>query len=158
VLDRTNSFGKPGEQERLQGEDARVLQETSRLNEGRKGHFTKVGSFDIFVDEDKYGPKVSRALDNGGYEGRERALVSKFVQSTDKVIEVGTAVGVVSMTAASIVGPKNVLTFDPNPDIVADARANFIHNGLADINSKVAILACKKKFEEGGTVEFHISK
>jgi FkbM family methyltransferase len=154
-------FGRrpdPDEQDRLQAEDECAIKERSRIPDGRKGHLSQIGGFHVFVDDVNYGGKVRRALDNGAYEGKERELVSKFVKSTDRVIEVGTAVGVVSMTAASIVGPQNVLTFDANPHIVADAKENFARNGFEDINGNVAVLVCRKNFGDGKMFDFHISK
>ncbi len=154
-------FGKtatPDDQRRLLAEDARVIQARNMVPEGRHGHFSQIGGFRVFVDEDNYGASVQRALDSGRYEDRERKLASEFLRPGDRVIEAGTAVGVVSMTAASIVGPNNVVTFDANPDIVADARDNFYRNGLEGIRSNVGVLACRRNFKENSHVDFYIAK
>jgi FkbM family methyltransferase len=153
-------FGEPaipGDQKRLLAVDA-SMQPCLTLPEGRNGHISQVGGFDIFVDEDNYGSAVRRSLDSGNYEGRERNLVTDFLLHTDRVLEIGTAVGVVSMTAASIVGPTNVVTFDANPDIVADARENFRRNNLAGIVSNLGVLANRRKFEKDSYVDFYISR
>jgi FkbM family methyltransferase len=77
----------------------------------------------------------------------------------DRVIDVGTAIGVVAMTAASIVGAENVLTFDANPNIVSDARDNFRRNGLEGIRSHVGILRNRQAITDPHeTVKFYISK
>ena len=155
-------FGRrPDEEERrqLQAQDVDMLDERSRVPQGRKGHFASIGAFSIFVDDENYGKNVRNALESGRYESRERELVAKFVRNSDKVIEIGTAVGAVSMTAASIVGPQNVTTFDANPYIIADARANFARNGLDYIISHAAVLACRKNFtDDSSTADFYISK
>ena len=149
---------KPEDEQRLLAEDARFLNARKLLPEGRNGHLSQVGDFSIFVDVDNYTANIRGALDSGGYEGRERQLASEFLRPTDRVIEAGTAVGVVAMTAASIVGAENVITFDANPDIVADARANFRRNGLQGIKGNLGILACRQNFKENSEVDFYIAK
>ncbi len=64
---------------------------------------------------------------------RERTLVNKLIKTGDRVLEVGTALGAVTMTAARIVGAKHVLSFEANPQIAADARKNFLFNDLDGI-------------------------
>ena len=80
---------------------------------GRCGVIKKIGDFSIFID-DAYGETVRKALYTGLYEWQERVLVKKFLQPTDRVLEIGTAIGVVAMTAASIVGQHHVVSFDAN--------------------------------------------
>jgi FkbM family methyltransferase len=99
------------------------------------------------------------ALQGGSYEVRERQLVAELIQPTDRVIEVGTAIGIVSMTAASIVGSENVLTFDANPDIVEDARQNFRRNGFSSIKAHVGVPKCRETITRSDeTVKFYIDK
>jgi FkbM family methyltransferase len=128
------------------------------VHDSRRGHFAQVAGFHIFVDEDRYASFIGALLDDGCYEGKERELVLTFVEHTDKVIEVGTGIGVVSMTAANIVGAKNVVTFDANPHIVEDAKENFVRNGMGEINSNVAVLVCRERFVRNSDWDFHISE
>jgi len=114
----------------------------------RAGAFVEVGGFSTFVADD-YGPKVKAALRGGSYEKRERDLVARFLLPADRVLELGTGVGVVAMTAARIVGPQGVVTYDANPEIVADARANFARNGLEGIDARVGLLANRRRFAPG---------
>jgi FkbM family methyltransferase len=154
-------FGEPArpeEEDRLLAQDAEVLRARTALPEGRNGHLSQVGDFDVFVDVDNYAGTIRRALDSGDYEGRERRLALEFLRPDDRVIEAGTAVGVVAMTAASIVGASNVITFDANPEIIVDARDNFRRNGLQDIKSNLGILACRQNFTENSEIDFYIAK
>jgi FkbM family methyltransferase len=114
----------------------------------RAGEIVEIAGFSVFVAQD-YGPKVKAALRGGSYEDRERELVAKFLLPVDRVLELGTGVGVVAMTAAKIVGPANVVTYDANPDIVADARANFARNGFEGIDARVGLLANRRRFAPG---------
>ncbi len=133
--------------------------EKSRIPEGRSGRFSDVGGFRIFVDTENYSEKIVNALLKNSYEGRERQLTADLVHPSDRVIEVGTAIGLVAMTAALIVGPANVLTFDANPNIIDDARQNFMRNGLAEIASRNGILKSRQKIVgPGETAEFYIDR
>jgi FkbM family methyltransferase len=62
------------------------------------------------------------------------------------------------MTAASVVGAENMLTFEANPDIAADARANFERNGLSAIRSHVGVLKNRLSKGRKRTRDFFISE
>lgn len=126
---------------------------------GRNGHVATIGSCRVFVDTDRYSAALINALSNGAYENRERALIKTLLKPTDRVLEIGTAVGVVTMTAAQVVGPENVVTYDANALIVADARRNFAYNGLDRIESRVGALFNRQKSSSvAAEVPFSISK
>jgi hypothetical protein len=69
------------------------------LPEGKTGSFALIGEFGVFVD-DKYSETMRHYLHSGHYEVGERRAIASLVKPTDRVLEVGTGVGVVSMTAA----------------------------------------------------------
>ena len=114
----------------------------------RAGEIVDIGGFSAWVAED-YGPKVKAALLGGSYEDHERELVAKFLLPVDRVLELGTGVGIVAMTAARIVGPSGVVTYDANPEIVADAQANFARNGLEGIDARVGLMANRRRYAPG---------
>ena len=130
-----------------------------KLSEGRTGYITNIDSHIIFVDTEKYSQTLVRTLSDGGYEGGERRIVKAAVLPSDRVLEIGTAVGVVSMTAAEIVSPSHVLTYDANPAIVADARRNFVANGMGEINANVGVMRNRSRWSEDETeIEFFVSR
>lgn len=106
---------------------------------GRTGKIVDLDGLSVFVDE-QYHPAVIEAFVNGGYEHRERRLVRKLLRHGDRVIECGTAAGVVTMTTARIVGAENVTTFEANPQIARDAAENFERNALSAITLHNGIL------------------
>jgi FkbM family methyltransferase len=106
----------------------------------RDGFLAELDGVSVFVDTANYAAPIVAALRNGTYEARERRLVKALLQPGDRVLEVGTALGIVAMTAASVVGAASVRSFDANPDIAADARENFQRNGLQAIESHVGVL------------------
>ena len=136
--------------------------ETERCNyvvPGRRGRVVEIGGLAVSVDDENYDKRIIEALERGDYEDIERQLVGQLITHSDRVIDVGTAIGVVAMTAASIVGADGVVTFDGNPDIVDDARANFRRNGLEGIRSHVSILRNRRAITHPHeTKTFHIDK
>ena len=130
----------------------------SELAAGRRGDIVKIDNHWVFVDTDNYSPAMVQVLRGGGYEGRERQIVALFVQPTDRVLEIGTAIGVVTMNLAAIVGPDNVMTYDANPAMVADARRNFVANGFDGISANVGVMRNRKRWSETESeVDFFIA-
>jgi FkbM family methyltransferase len=128
------------------------------MPKNRSGYLADIDGFTVFVDTEAYAQDTITAIKNGGYEYIERALVKESVKPGDRVLECGTAIGSISMTAAGIVGAENVLTFEANPEIYADALRNFDRNGLA-IDARNGVLRNRKAFlSEHETIEFGISK
>ncbi|MDE8350303.1 MAG: FkbM family methyltransferase [Acidocella sp.] len=132
---------------------------TQPAHVGRSGEMLNLGGFQLFVDTLNYDPAIITALRQQSYESNEFRLVKKWLQPTDRVIEGGTAIGVISMAAASIVGAPHVMTFDANPAIVADAQANFANNGLSGIQARAGILKNRQHIEANNpAVDFFISR
>lgn len=155
-------FGVPLDRdirERIVEDEAAAERERWAIPDGREGHVSIIDGFSVFVDTRNYAPPIISSLDNGSYERRERQLTAELVRPSDRVIEAGTAIGIVSMTAALIVGAENVLTFDANPDIVDDARQNFSRNRLSQIMSRNGVLKNRRMIAGvGETVDFYIDE
>lgn len=94
---------------------------------------------------------VSQMLVRGDYEMPERRAVSQLLRKDDRVLEIGSCVGLVALTAAKIVGPGNVLSFEPNPAAAKVARENFALNALPVklVNAAVGV--------EDGTLDLRIA-
>ena len=98
------------------------------------------GGFDVAVDLDHWPAKILRALLRRHYERHEIRLVSRLLTPGDRVIELGSAIGVVALAASRIVPPERIACFDANPDMVDAARANFARNGRAiEVENKILI-------------------
>jgi FkbM family methyltransferase len=149
----------PAIRTRMQKEQEQIEQQRAYLPPGRRGQLVEIGEFAVFVDDENYDASIIEALKRGDYEGIERYVVGQLVRHVDRVIEVGTAIGVVAMTAARIAGAESVITFDANPDIVNDARDNFKRNRLEGIRSHVAILRNRQAITDPHEmVSFYIDK
>lgn len=79
------------------------------------------------------------ALLAGDYERPERRAVKEVVRPGDRVVDIGACLGVVSLTAARIVGADNIVAFEPNPWAAAVATANFALNGLPVALERAAV-------------------
>lgn len=126
------------------------------LTRERVGTIETLQTFGVFADSDRYPPVINEMIRSGEHERRERALVGTLLKRGDKVLEAGTAIGAVTLTAAGIVGPENVITFDANPHILDDARRNFAFNEM-NIATRNGILKNRKQFQAGEEVDFHLS-
>jgi FkbM family methyltransferase len=149
----------PAIRARMREEEALAEQRRGYIRDGRRGRVIEIGGFAVFVDEENYAKSVITPLERGEYEGTERYLVGQLVTHVDRVIDMGTGIGLVSMTAARIAGAESVSTFDGNPDIVGDARDNFQRNGLQDIRSHVGILRNRQSITDPHEMmTFHINR
>jgi FkbM family methyltransferase len=86
-----------------------------------------------------YGQNIQNAILEGTYEGSERGVLPYLLEQGDRVLEVGSAIGVLGLTSASIIGAENVIGFEANPKLVADAKQNFALNNV-DISVNAAVL------------------
>src|SRR5271166_3139535 len=157
-FDEFRAFGKALDPEA----HARLVQanaERDGIPPGRTGHWAQIDQFEVLFDSVNYDPDIQYALAIGDYESPERKVVKRIIEPHDRIIEAGTAIGLVAMTGASIVGAEAVLTFDANPAIAADARTNFRRNGLDGIQSRVGVLRNERRMMGGeASVDFFVCK
>lgn len=116
-----------------------------------------IGDFRIHI-KPEYDKKISDLLVAGTYEGGERNALPKALVRGDRVIEVGSAIGVVTMTAAKLIGQENILAFEANAHLIEDAKQNF---ALNELNIRVENAVLKNRVcwaGEGTSVDFHINK
>ena len=130
-----------------------------RLRHGREGYIVFIGKHRVFVDTGAYSKLLVDVLSSGGYEARERQLIAAAMRPSDRVLEVGTAIGAVTMTAASIVTPAQIVTFDANPAMIADAKRNFAANHMAGIDASVGVMRNRCNWVDGETeIDFFVSR
>ena len=66
----------------------------------------------------------------GRYEFKEREIARRLLRQGDRVIELGSGMGVVSLTMAGLIGSEALRCFEANPRIIELARRNAQINGL----------------------------
>jgi FkbM family methyltransferase len=85
-------------------------------------------------------PQIWRALSNGTYEAKEARWVFKSVRPHDRVLELGTGLGVVASLIAGIEG-VHVWAFDASPSSVQLARRVIEANERENVTLTQGILA-----------------
>lgn len=95
---------------------------------GRKT--TRLDGLTVTCDPALIPRSVVTALVKGSYEAPERLLVVDAIRPGDRVVEIGTGVGVVSLLCNRLAGAGNVLSFEANAALEPAIRANFALNGM----------------------------
>jgi FkbM family methyltransferase len=75
-------------------------------------------------------PEVRGDLYSGYYEHTERHILRETLKPTDRYLELGAGIGLITACACRIVGPDNVTAFEADPRIAAAANDALQHNGL----------------------------
>lgn len=101
--------------------------------------FIAFDGFEVAIDLERWPAKILRALLRRHYEKHELRLVSRLLTPDDRVIELGSAIGVVALAASRTVPSEQICCFDANPEMVAASAANFRHAGKA-ISARNAVM------------------
>ena len=73
---------------------------------------------------------VRSALFQETYEYYERQIVTNILSKSDRVLEIGTGIGFISLLCAKRCGPENVLSYEANPLLEQIIRNNYRLNEL----------------------------
>jgi FkbM family methyltransferase len=92
---------------------------------------------------------VRSALFKESYEAYECELVKRILRPGDRVLEIGTGIGLVSLVATRLAGEGNVLSCEANPEMEAVIRANYALNGWTPNLRMQAVTA------DGGPLTFY---
>jgi FkbM family methyltransferase len=91
---------------------------------------------------------VLQALLDGEYEEKELSLLRMILAPDDKVMELGTGLGLLATFCAKRIGSERVVTYEGNPQMERHIRRNFALNGVAPtlIMSPVGLEAEERAF------------
>lgn len=64
------------------------------------------------------------------YEDAERRFAREIIKPQDRVLELGTGIGLVSLTCAHICSPQNVHSFEANPALEGLIKKNYALNKM----------------------------
>ena len=87
----------------------------------------------------------------GDYEGREARMVKMFLESEDRVMELGAGIGYIGLLCARRLGPGRVHSFEANPMMEPIIRGNYALNEGASPDLTIGLLS-----EELGEAEFYV--
>ncbi|MBV0890435.1 FkbM family methyltransferase [Paracoccus sp. Z118] len=100
-------------------------------------------------------PRLRGRLQDGGYEGHERALLRAHLRLGDRVLDLGAGAGMVSITAARIVGAGNVTSVEANPEMLRPLKRNLRRNIGAE--GSVLHMAVVADGDKRDSVDLHVS-
>jgi FkbM family methyltransferase len=108
---------------------------------------------DIYLPlKSKIGFNTLRWIVNGQYEQGEIEIIKQRIERQDRIMEIGTGLGFVSVYCAKIVGSENVYTFEANPLNIEMALRVFKKNKVSP-HIQNALLA-----DISGTIDFPINR
>jgi len=93
-----------------------------------------------------------RWIVNGQYEQGEIEIIKQQIEPKDRIMEIGTGLGFVSVYCAKIVGSENVYTFEANPLNIEIALRVFKKNKVSP-HVKNALLS-----DSSGMVDFPVNR
>ncbi|RDJ24091.1 FkbM family methyltransferase [Bosea caraganae] len=107
----------------------------------------------LIVDRDQLkDDAIIRALLFDRHERTEAALVKYCLRPGDRVLELGSGVGFITMLCARICGAANVVTLEGNPTMHALLVRNLAMNRYA-VDARQSVVSL-----DGGPVTFHLSE
>lgn len=78
--------------------------------------------------DDNVSADVARYIYNESYEADEANAIRGLLKFGDKVLEVGSGIGFLTILAAKIVGSENVLSYEANPELIKTIKKNLSLN------------------------------
>ena len=94
------------------------------------GTMLNYGSF-VVVDDSNLTSQLRTRIVNETYEEPEISLVRKMIRAGDRVLELGSGMGLVSLHIASICGSDNLRSIEANRHLIDVARTNGSINGFS---------------------------
>lgn len=73
---------------------------------------------------------IRRFIYSGEYEDVEIKILSQVLRSTDKVLEIGSGLGFLTIFCAKRIGSKNVVTYEANSHLIDKIKENFSLNNV----------------------------
>jgi len=94
----------------------------------------------VYIPLSKYiSDNVKEAMFDGGYESAELRTIAENLAAEDRVLEIGTGVGLISTFCAKRIGSDRVFTFEANPELAPLIRSVYARNGVSP-NLNICIL------------------
>lgn len=111
-----------------------------RLPEGFNVTELTVHGVRVPLSSTEVSPEIWRALSNGTYEAKEARWVFDAVRPQDRVLELGTGIGIITSLIATIDGVY-VWTFEASPLTARLAKRVLAANNLSNVTLSQGILA-----------------
>ena len=100
--------------------------------------------------------EIILAMKREGYEDPEIRGLKRALCSGDKVLELGSGLGIVTALAGRAVGPKGkVLSFEANATMIHDTKDFLAAHGISNVELRHSVLVPKAEKDE--TRDFHLT-
>lgn len=110
---------------------------------------------DIPLSGTHIAPPIRDQLFDDDYERHEINAAQALIEKGDRILELGTGMGVVTALLSRATGPRGrVLSFEANPHLIAPAAELFRRNSVTNVDAVHGVLVP----EEGGTRRFHFAE
>ncbi|MFC7474977.1 hypothetical protein ACFQS7_11465 [Dankookia sp. GCM10030260] len=117
----------------------------------------EIDGFQIILDKNALSDYNKMAIKRGFWESEKRKLATKVMETSRRILECGTCIGLVSMKLAKIAGAENVFIYDTNPIPLGLAQLNFEQNELP-LSLEDARLASGKNYAtKNPMVSFYVN-
>lgn len=126
-----------------------IEQNRVRLRRWLKVKSVDYGGLRVCTDPDYVGKGILKALYTGRYEREEFHLVRKYLKPTDRTLEVGAGLGIMSSLCASICGSEAVVSYEANSSLKKAILKNY------ELNNVSPELRIKALAESEGETVFH---
>ncbi|MBD2482374.1 FkbM family methyltransferase [Planktothrix sp. FACHB-1365] len=121
------------------------------LNELKKSQFVTIKGIKIPIIED-LPENTLKALYGGYYERFELKVIGQTLEASDRVLELGTGLGLISSFCAKKIGNDRVFTYEANPGLEPIIRQTYALNHVSP-HLKLCILG-----KEIGEQTFYVSE
>lgn len=95
----------------------------------------------VKLDVSTLSPLMKNNLLEGRYEVQERLLASKCLQPSDRVLEVGGAIGFIGLFCQTRLGIQQYTTVEANPNTAEILKRSYALNGRTPVLWNVALAA-----------------
>lgn len=96
---------------------------------------------------------IIRAILFNRHERTEAKLVDYALRQDDRVLELGSGLGFITMKCAGICGASNVVTFEGNPLMYGLLKRNLSLNGYEEVDARQSVVSL-----DGGPVTFQLAE
>jgi FkbM family methyltransferase len=111
----------------------------------------RIGDISISIDR-RLSLPMRQTLYRTDYEAPEMRILARTLDATDRVLELGSGLGLLSIYCAFKVGGANVATYEGNPEMEPIIRNNYQLNG---VNPRLTMAMVGPR---SGQAKFHIRK
>lgn len=103
----------------------RVVKKVLAYSRVRYATVLTYGSIRLYIDRSIISVSIIRRIVKGKYESNEKKIIARHLTVDDRVIELGTGMGFISLYCSLICPPENIYTYEANPLLLPLIKKNY---------------------------------